>query len=223
MPNHITNRITIEHEKIEDIQALMRNGENNFDFNQLIPMPKCLQDFEPHGGVLDRAKNAIGVAPSEAPMIAGLERANRGRVSFEPANTETIKAVIRALQNYIETEYSYWYDWSCDAWGTKWNAYSVGAWENNTIIFDTAWAGVPKIICALSERFPTARIFYTYADEDSGNNVGEMLIEAGKVVTDNSPENGSSRAYEIYLELNPDCDYVKKIDGVYQYVDTEAN
>ena len=151
MPNHITNRIMIEYEKIEDIQALMRNGENNFDFNQLIPMPECLQDFEPHGGIIDRAKNAIGMVPHDLPIIAGLERTNRGRVCFEPANTETIKAVIRALQNYIETGYFYWYEWSCGAWGTKWNAYSVGAWENNIIIFDTtAWAGVPKIICALS-------------------------------------------------------------------------
>lgn len=55
-----------------------------------------------------------------------------------------------------------WYDWQCDNWGTKWNAYSQSLLERDTytvkIQFDTAWSPPTPVIEALEklieETFP---------------------------------------------------------------------
>lgn len=114
-----------------------------------------------------------------------------------------------------------WYDWNCENWGTKWNSYDLEKLSWNSYKFETAWSGVPGLILKISEIFPDVKINYTYADEDSGSNTGIYEFLNGEVVSEEIPDSGSHRGYEVYLSLNPDCDYIKLIDGVYQYVDED--
>jgi hypothetical protein len=51
-----------------------------------------------------------------------------------------------------------WYDWSCDNWGTKWNAHDFSCTDNRDgsfwFSFDTAWAPPVPIFRKLGDMFP---------------------------------------------------------------------
>ena len=66
-----------------------------------------------------------------------------------------------------------WYQWCPKYWGTKWNAMckeDASRCTSDTIYFQTAWNGVPKLVYLLSSRFPLVDILYEFADEDIGYN-----------------------------------------------------
>ena len=67
--------------------------------------------------------------------------------------------------------------------------------------FFTAWGSVPKIITLLSKKYPEQTIIYRWADEDIGNNVGELTLKGGEVIDINVPEGGSRAAYEMAAEI----------------------
>lgn len=105
-----------------------------------------------------------------------------------------------------------WYDWRCDNWGTKWNAYEISVeleeWDGDPnefsvfIRFCTAWSGVPKLMAILAERFPRLNEFrYTYADEDYGYNVGRYWFKNGKIEDVYIPEGGSREAEYLADEV----------------------
>lgn len=76
------------------------------------------------------------------------------------------------------TETDSWASWCVRYWGTKWNAYGLDKSRNteNTIYFQTAWSGIPRIVALLSEQFPNVDFFYSYADEDFASNTGFLNI-----------------------------------------------
>jgi hypothetical protein len=53
-----------------------------------------------------------------------------------------------------------WYDWSCENWGTKWNAcyakYSTKDPER-VVWLDTEWSAPVELFEALAKRFPGTR------------------------------------------------------------------
>ena len=57
-----------------------------------------------------------------------------------------------------------WYDWSCDNWGTKWNAYTQMEISDNTLGFETAWCGVPGLVQKLSLKFLDVTFSYNWDD-----------------------------------------------------------
>lgn len=193
MPNHITNIIEIKDigsATIEDVRASLLNDENCVDFKKIIPSPSCLEGFNPHHGILDAAKCALGLFekpvqnPADIVQLTaslGLECAIR-RITT-PTKPEDIPLIIRAIQNYQECGYLYWYDWQTEHWGTMWNAYdqpeegfSPGT---NVFRFDTAWAHPSKIVMALSEKNPSVTFGVRFADEDIGSNCGAYFIKDG--------------------------------------------
>lgn len=65
-----------------------------------------------------------------------------------------------------------WYDWSCDNWGTKWNACDVYADDNEEgrlfYTFETAWSRISdKLWEAIKNKFPTL-VFEFSCDEEGG-------------------------------------------------------
>ena len=98
-----------------------------------------------------------------------------------------------------------WSTWCVRYWGTKWNAYDIVK-QDNTIIFDTAWNGVPRLILLLGDKFKEVDFFYKYADEDWGNNLGYLNI-----TDDGSPfmknidykkiDSGTKEAFEFASEV----------------------
>lgn len=50
------------------------------------------------------------------------------------------------------------YDWCCDHWGTKWNAYEVAVveWSRMTVVlFQTAWSPPLSVFDAMAAAFPS--------------------------------------------------------------------
>lgn len=191
------------------------------DFEKVIPTPEVLKNTEFHTEIISRAKNAMGIEIDKHELLSRLEVSNRTRDCFNPVKESDIENVIKAIQAFKGTGFFYWYDWNCENWGTKWNSYSHTKESENTFIFETAWCGIPDLIKRMTKDFNNISINYLFADEDTGCNTGDIIIKSGEIIEDKSPENESNRAYEIYLELNPDCEYIKMIDGKYQYIEED--
>lgn len=103
-----------------------------------------------------------------------------------------------------------WYEWSIKNWGTKWNAFEADdsyyfklphTKEENTIFFETAWNGVPKLISKLGFIFPTLTIEYYWYDEDFGSNVGHITIQDTDV-KEYIPKNRSKEAFDLACEIS---------------------
>lgn len=194
MPNHVTNVLTIEDQggtSISIIRAQFLNDKKCVDFDVIKPVPPCLKDFEPHSSILSRAAAALGLLPDPDSLGANdlvtvtkrLELSNALRNVTTKARDEDIPMIVRAIQNYAECGYMYWYDWNQKNWGTKWNAYGQPdcgfAEDIIEFRFETAWSHPNRLIEALSRRLPTVTFGVKYADEDIGSNCGTYRIRSG--------------------------------------------
>ena len=111
-----------------------------------------------------------------------------------------------------------WYTWSCENWGTKWNAYDADI-QDNVLTFNTAWSDVSVLIQKLADKFKKVAFLYEYADEDTGCNCGKYLFLLGDV-QEQIFENQSKEAYEHCFKLNPDVEeYYELVDGEYEYIE----
>jgi hypothetical protein len=128
-------------------------------------------------------------------------------------NTETEKCIdFNKIVPMPKEQEANWYDWSCDNWGTKWNACGTPTLrtadgdEPDTMIaivkFETAWATPHPVIEKLSNMFPSVNIAVKYADEDAGYNCGVYGFSAGILVVQWKPEKeGGKEAMEHYFSL----------------------
>lgn len=73
------------------------------------------------------------------------------------------------------------YEWCCNHWGTKWNAYEIAV-DYDTISFQTAWSTPHPIFEELSKRMPGVTIEVEYADEDRGSNCGILTFLDGETI-----------------------------------------
>jgi hypothetical protein len=85
----------------------------------------------------------------------------------------------KAIRNYRKYGYATWYDWSCENWGTKWDAYGQSRKSENEFSFKTAWAHPFPVMCEMSKMFRSLVFEIKYADEDIGSNVGHYRIVGG--------------------------------------------
>jgi hypothetical protein len=217
MPNHIMNRIIIDNKKTADeIASYLKTGNTVFDFNKIISMPEILADTEFSTEIIERAKNAIGYPLNKIDIIAIFEENKRKKIITKKIDSDDISKVIKCLQAYQETGYLYWYDWNIENWGTKWNSYE-GEYVDETFTFQTAWANVHELIIKLSEKYTDVTFNYLYADEDIGSNTGFYEIKNGVVLSGMAFENHSQQAYNAYVELWGECDYLIRDDnGIYK-------
>lgn len=72
-----------------------------------------------------------------------------------------------------------WYDWSCEHWGTKWNAYEIVDAED-ALRFDTAWACPEPVVRRLAE-IVTGSWRWDYANEDIGRDCGSWICADGRL------------------------------------------
>lgn len=163
MPNHCFNQLEIYWWDEEDspnarkiYEAIStRNDEEELyiDFNNIIPMPDILRNTGSGARTLkDEHGNDYAVRTwiNDADGTARLPT---------PAETQELHRI----------GYNNWYDWSCEHWGTKWNAYNQKLTdlddERLIITFDTAWGPPEPVIEALKEKFPHAHITGHYVGE----------------------------------------------------------
>lgn len=97
-----------------------------------------------------------------------------------------------------EEEEDNWYDWRCEHWGTKWNAYEQNELVDG-LMFWTAWSNPKQVIIALSKKYPSIRIDVEYADEDYGNNCGKYSVENG-IVSNETIYNAWRSEDQDYIE-----------------------
>lgn len=213
MPNHITNilKFSCSPEKFSEIAEFVRPEDGylgSVDFNKLLPMPKAL-DIEA-GSRGDRGlrlymsyrmDDSRASTPEEKQAVLGKYR---DMCKNDPGMFELGRQYYENIQKYNSP---HWYDWCTEHWGTKWNAYDCEEIlpEEKKLAFHTAWSAVPEITMKLSEKFPGEEIRYSWADEDIGFNVGEVIIRDGSIKEYNLPVPGSREAYEMssrVMELN---------------------
>lgn len=119
-------------------------------------------------------------------------------------------------QQSVKNDPDNWYNWNSKNWGTKWNSYCHEQ-KGDVYFFETAWGGVPNLIGVIALEYPSIKIEYDYADEDTGYNVGKYLFTNG-VGYQHPIENASNEAYELAIELRPDIlDCMELKDGKYIY------
>ena len=114
-----------------------------------------------------------------------------------------------------------WYEWCPMYWGTKWNAMckdDADKCTEDTIYFQTAWAGIPKLVYLLSAKFRKVNFHYSYADEDAGYNCERYIIVEGFASDHDKPTDGSKEAYDLYQSLwNNDSYYWDEEKGEMAY------
>lgn len=209
MPNHIRNRLIIkaDESKVKEILDFIA-GEPDEDgcpcyinFNKIIPMPADLN-------VESGSRGEMGeVILSKKGSFAGrsYEEVKEMFTELSPEEQEESLKIARIYRsNRKKYGHSTWYGWCNANWGTKWNAYHQEKRSDNEIWFETAWSCVIKLIGKLSEKYPHVTFNYTWADEDTGCNCGQVIIKNGKGWI-NNPDDQSKEAYEIAYELWPEC------------------
>jgi hypothetical protein len=220
------------------------------DFNKIIPMPKGLEANPHSGietwleictGKLDfqsAFKDALGgksygdvwtqnkengfnkmmnYMSSTAAIETLMGKRGKNIANFDDAEFDIF---IQCLKNHRQYGYFSWHGWSNKNWGTKWNAYSQKEEAKNTLIFETAWAGVVDLMESLSKKFPDIKLFYEWADEDTGSNCGQCEYLNG-IIKLNKFESGSDDAYELAFKLDPEAkNSYKKVNGKYEYTES---
>lgn len=114
----------------------------------------------------------------------------------------------------------YWYSWSIENWGVKWNAGETDDLRNseNVRYFQTAWNCPYNVILELASKYPELEIELMWADEDASYNTGLIVFKGGKEYSVHQPDGGSMEGYDFYFELHPDRkeDYIF-VDGNHEY------
>lgn len=247
MPNHVKNIV-----KMEGITALPlfteEDGKECFDFNKIIPMPESLNMES--GSTTDecivyylteRCTIPLSVLGEKAKEVLEKTVTNMFSRNQEWVQTVFQRAMERAykrgrfnsnkmyndgrqyVNNYMKYGCTTWYDWCCNNWGTKWNAYSNEQEDEDTISFETAWSNPEPVMLKLSEMYPEAIIEHWWADEDMGNNDGYRVYQGGKIIEGDYCESCSSEAYEIYIKCwgESDCLYQDE-DGNWNHYDCDT-
>lgn len=135
------------------------------------------------------------------------------------------------VENYQQYGATTWYEWCTEHWGTKWNACDSEAKGEDVVEFETAWSAPLPIVEQLSRMYPEKVVSIMWADEDTGSNTGEIAYQNGSVAYDstgnviayNMPDNQSSEAYNLYVELWGESNCLSKdADGNWQHNDCET-
>ena len=107
----------------------------------------------------------------------------------------------QALANIEQYGHMDWYDWSCEHWGTKWNAYDCSYDGDKELSFSTAWSASHPILQQLSEKFPDVSIEHLWADENYGSNLGRREYSGGELTSEDIPVQCSEEAYGLASEV----------------------
>ena len=226
MPNHVKNIV-----KMQGITKLplftMDQGEECFDFNKIIQMPKSLEIEA--GSQEDVAIEAVmRKLSSEKYSFRRRDYCKMSDEEFQKRlHGKTEDELARIGLQYISNKVLYgattWYDWCCDNWGTKWNAYSNEQEDEDTISFETAWSNPEPIMLKLSEMYPDMVIEHWWADEDMGNNAGWRIYKAGQIIEGDYSDSCSNEAYEIYIKCwgESNCLYQDE-DGKWNHYDCDT-
>ena len=207
MPNWVENRLSYNGNETEIKEMLEKIRYDNatigtIDFNKIIPMPKSL-DIECGSRTdkgIEMVKNYLENLPAELKGKEGtyeeiLEDLHNHSADISDDEEKKIWDVgVTAVDNLYKYNAPTWYEWCNDNWNTKWNA--CGYDENTDysdsdfIWFQTAWSAPIPFIKKLSEMYPNIELTLEFADEDLGQNCGEMKFKGGDIIEEYIPHTG---------------------------------
>jgi len=152
MPNWTANQLTVEGDKDEITRFLdsVKSPVQDFDFNQIIPMPKILLNTGSGAWEIDGQRVSSWYA----------EEGGKRRL-FTPEEQQELESI----------GHNNWYSWSVANWGCKWNATNLevdsDSYEDEAVIeFNTPWSPPTPILLALREQYPTLEFKLRYRLED---------------------------------------------------------
>jgi hypothetical protein len=204
MANHITTVCAVTG-PIDDVNALralciVKDEKEilRFDFERVIPMPPICREVESgsesHTGLWALTGLAhiqflsIGTSPAAhlPPGATGtLGYYDDTRKWLEQNRPDILEKGRKMLACLRETGSLSWYEWSCDHWGTKWNAYEFldrsRAEGRSVFEFQTANGIAEPIFEALAKRWPAITIDVVAIDEGGPQYVGKYTNGSGSV------------------------------------------
>ena len=201
MPNYVRNRVFFEgspgeiRQMLESVRA-DGLGLGSIDFQKILPMPESL-DIE-SGTRTDRARKKVleyRRALARGADVSALEKWKKEN----PADWALGEKAQDNMERYGHTS---WYGWCIDNWGTKWPALHQEELCPTSVHmnFDTAWSFPRGVLRKLSADWPDIGFVCQWADEDVGNNCGEVLFRAGLAAELYLPE-GNREAVEFTAEV----------------------
>jgi hypothetical protein len=155
MPNWCQNEVTVtatDRGKAEAFVGFVRDGDNYFSFNRIVPMPDELKG----------TRSSVDIVSQE---------------EYNANQNQNNRAITQEMSDRFKKEYGCdnWYDWANDNWGTKWDAdceeVHIGDFGEVEYKFDTASGPPEPIYKALRELFPKLNISWFYR-EDSMRQTG---------------------------------------------------
>ena len=152
MPNHVDTIMVVEGPE-KDVQKFIDQHikDDSFDFSTIAKMPEELDG-------------------TVSPPPRTLEEASRDPFLWGDATKEEIEEARQKVINQFKNQNRYekefgannWYDWNCQNWGTKWNAYSYEEMEREAGLFkftyQTAWDMPRPLLLKVSEINPSLTI-----------------------------------------------------------------
>lgn len=173
----------------------------SIDFNKLIPMPqeldmragfqtdqglKLYMDFQKENAVIAMATLFTPEAECSPIIMEHLAKWD----AVEKKDPETWALGKKAAQNIKKYGCPTWVEWCRLNWGSKDNAYCCVPLDktSDTMTFQTSRSAVPKLVAALSRRFPEQEVTYSWADESTGQHLGRMVFKAGEVIETDIPQ-----------------------------------
>jgi len=191
MPNHVTTRCRVAGpaaavEQFRQRAFRQEGGETVFDFNAFIPMPAVLPETQSSttaergaalilllqgGGGRLLSRSAIRHMREQLDLpkapLATLAR------TWLERNPEYQSEGQKRLRAIAETGFPSWYEWACEHWNTKWNAYHVAIEDPEPLEFrfDTAWDFPLPVFKKIAAEFPELS-FWCLCYDDGGNFAG---------------------------------------------------
>tara|TARA_R110000868_G_scaffold103015_4_gene283785 strand:- start:605 stop:1414 length:810 start_codon:yes stop_codon:yes gene_type:complete len=217
MPNHVTNILKINGgtpEENKTMMDLLFDSNGDFTFDNFLPMPKELIEVKSPVSIVTEKERNAEITEYERKEVAGQLSSFLSRAF--------------SLTDELRDEYiarfgaDNWYDWAIENWGTKWGGYDGVKNSDSECGFLTAWNTPYSAMVKLSEMYPKFIFMISYADEDTGNNVGEYHLTCGDTFFENTPENGSIEAYKLAITITGD-DYQLSADYINDLIDDKNN
>lgn len=174
---------------IAKINPTIRNIGEKTDKVEYVSFSKKLLDI-----FGQRAMEDIPLYLLRYSEVEGLKKAYRKNLE------EVLELGRRIFVNKQKYGYSDWYDWSCENWGTKWNAGNTEI-EGNTVYFNTDWKPPIPAIVKLARLHPECEIELSYAEKQPGILCGYYVFRNNEVITGRRYEDESKEAFDLHFVL----------------------
>lgn len=198
MPNWTTNLIRMSGITTKPVFSTYlddysKKEEICFDFNKLIPRPEDLNVVE--GGVTELAVETVIRSLGLKTMNDEAYNTRINGIWKDKSETELKEMGITYIRNKALYGSFTWYDWSCNNWGTKWNAARTKIINSDIIQFETAWSVPEPIIIKLSKMFPDLKLELWYHYE-GGFGSGYVVFVNGGIVAEEFYEPNTEEYYK---------------------------